>query len=81
MALLSRRDPGSVRDRRAALQERLMAATVELLGEGNSYAVFLPLRLPNKDIVPHIGFRACKKRPIFRVADDTPGTRERHIRD
>jgi TetR/AcrR family transcriptional regulator, ethionamide resistance regulator len=38
MALLSRRDPSSARDRRAALQERLMGATVDLLREGNSYA-------------------------------------------
>jgi AcrR family transcriptional regulator len=41
MALLSRRDPNRVAERRArrdALQQRLMAATVELLGEGKSYA-------------------------------------------
>jgi AcrR family transcriptional regulator len=41
MALLSRRDPNSVADRRArraALQMELMDATVELLGEGNLYA-------------------------------------------
>jgi AcrR family transcriptional regulator len=41
MALLSRRDPGRAddrRERRAALQDRLMEATVELLGEGKSYA-------------------------------------------
>jgi AcrR family transcriptional regulator len=41
MALLSRRDPNRADDRRArreALQEKLMAATVELLGEGKSFA-------------------------------------------
>jgi AcrR family transcriptional regulator len=38
MALLSRRDPNTVRDRRAALQERLMDATVELLREGKLFA-------------------------------------------